>query len=333
MENFCSNILSNYKQWLMIFGIGIMFSSCNVIFEKDISEENVNIIIPSEGDTISSNLIHFKWEALKGATHYNLQLVQPSFANIDAFILDSNITEEEFQYVLSPGDYEFQLRAENSAYQSQYTGPFHFYVDSVTDLSAQLVPLVSPSNNLYTNGDNFTYSWLPNYAAEYYEFQLRSGNDFESSGTVLFGANNIYSTSYTGPLGLLSTEGAYSWGVRAHNSTSSSNYSSHTLLIDRTSPNDPIAISPAHGTNFEDTVVMKWSGGVDPGVIKAPVWAQVEIATDTLFGTIIHAYNVEEDSVQHVFSSPGTYWWRVFLYDNAGNLSTFYTEHRKVLID
>jgi len=269
---------------------------------------------------------------MKGASFYNLQIVQPSFSNINSYILDSNINALEFYYVLAPGTYQFQICGANSAYKSVYTGPYTLYVDSVSDLTNQIVPLLAPVDFIYSNDANFTFSWQAVYSTDTYEFQLRAGADFITSGTILHNAPGIYGTSYSTPAGLFSTEAAYSWGVKAVNQTSSSAFSDRTIYIDLTAPNSPSSVSPAHGASFADTVVFKWSVGSDPGTINSPVSRIVQISSDTLFGTILQTYTVSVDTVQHVFTNPGTYWWRVYTLDQAGNISTNYSAHRKVLI-
>ena len=311
--------------------IGSM-TACNDIFEKNISADSLQLIMPLADDTLLVNNVHFKWEKMKGARFYNLQIVQPSFNNIASFVLDSNIDGEEFFFVLDPGAYQFQIRGENSAYQSLYTGPYNLYIDSVSDLTAQVVPLLAPADLIYSNDANFTFSWQAVYAAETYEFQLHAGADFGLSGTTLHAAPEIYGTSYSPPTGLFSTEGAYSWGVKALNTTSSTGFSDRTIYIDLTLPNSPSSVSPAHGASFADTVMLKWSTGADAGTIQSPVSRLVEISADTLFGTVLQNYSVTVDSVEHVFSSPGTYWWRVYTEDAAGNVSTNYSAHRKIII-
>lgn len=307
-------------------------SSCEAVFERDISEDTLNLIIPVNNDTSETNNVQFKWDELKGASYYNLQIVKPSFSAIDEFILDSNITGGEFYFALDPGSYQFQIRAENSAYQSLWTGPYTLVVDSVSDLTNQVVPLLAPADLLYSNDANFTFSWQPVYSAETYEFQLRAGSDFSSSGTILHDAAGIYGTSYSPPAGLFSSEGAYAWGVKALNQTSASDFSDHTIYIDLTVPNSPASVSPAHGASFADTVVLKWTTGADVGTIQSPVSRMVEISSDTLFGSIIQTYTVTVDTVQHVFTGSGTYWWRVYTVDQAGNTCTNYSAHRKVII-
>lgn len=307
-------------------------TSCEAFFEKNIEEDTLNLILPTNNDTSETNNIHFKWDKMKGASFYNLQIVQPSFANVNSYILDSNINALDFYYVLAPGTYQFQICGENSAHQSVYTGPYTLYVDSVSNLTNQVVPLLAPADFIYSNDANFTFSWQSVYSAETYEFQLRSGADFSTSGTILHAALGIYGTSYSPPSGLFPSEAAYSWGVKALNQTSTSAFSDRTIYIDLTAPNSPLSVSPAHGASFADTVVLKWSAGSDPGIINSPVLRYVEISSDTLFGTILEDYIVAVDTVEHVFTSSGTYWWRVYTLDQAGNISTNYSAHRKVII-
>lgn len=311
---------------------GISVTSCEAIFERNISEDTLTLIIPENNDTSETNQIHFKWEEMKGATHYRIQLVQPSFASIDAYILDSLVEGESFYYILEPGDYQFQIRGENSAYESTWTGPYNLVVDSVSDLTNQVVPLLSPTDFIYSNDANFTFNWQAVYSAETYEFQLRSGPDFNTSGTTLHSAPGIYANSYSTPSGLFSTEGSYAWGVKAVNQTSSSAFADRTIYIDLTSPNSPLAVSPAHGASFADTVVLDWSVAADIGIIQSPVSSYVQIASDTLFGSILQTYTTTADTLQHVFTSSGTYWWRVYTLDQAGNICTNYSAHRKILI-
>lgn len=308
------------------------FQSCEVIFEKNISKDSLNLIIPVNNQVSTTNQIHFKWDKVKGASHYHLQIVKPSFSQIDFFILDSLIDVTQYFYVLEPGDYQFQIRAENSAYETAWVGPYNLTVDSVSDLSQQVVGLIAPANYVYTNNSILTYSWQAVYSAEYYEFQLRTGADFNSSSTTLHVANSIYATSYSNPTGLLDNEGIYAWGIKAINQTSSSDFSSRTIYIDKTNPNSPSAVSPNHNTNFADTVVLKWTLGTDPGTVNSPVTSYIQIGADTLFNTILSNYNTTADSLQLVFTNSGTYWWRVYAQDQAGNISPFFSQHRKFII-
>ena len=64
----------------------LLLPACNDIIAKDISEETPVLILPGANDTISSNPVQFKWEEMEGATKYKLEVVHPSFSNIQTYV-------------------------------------------------------------------------------------------------------------------------------------------------------------------------------------------------------------------------------------------------------
>ena len=330
MENFCFNITDRIKAVLMVL-LALSIVGCKDVIEEDISNENVVVIIPQNNITLTSNNVHFKWEELEGASHYNLQLVEPSFDAIQTFILDSNITGTNFYQILDPGDYEFKVRAENGAYETAYTGPYSFTVDSVSDLAGQLVPLASPVDMHYTNLTDFTAAWQSLFAADYYEFQIRSGQDF-NTGSVIFTESNIYGLTYATTTGPLSIEGYYSWGVKGINQSSQSDYNSHVIGADFTVPNDVIITTPVDAYSATtDTVTFHWNYGIDPGTVNSPISYSMHLGNDINFTTYTE-YTSTVDSVTVNDIPTGTYYWRVYALDEAGNQSVYYSNSHSLII-
>lgn len=330
MANSYFSITGKIKTGLALSMI-IAMSACSDFIEEDISGDTVTVIIPQHNSALGTNNVHFKWEELKGADSYNLQVVEPSFNTIQSFVLDSNITGLEFYYFLAPGDYEFQIRAENSAYETAYSGPYAFTVDSVSDLTGQLVPLLSPANNIYSNQSDLNLSWQSIYAAESYEVQVRAGADFNTSVTILFTAPAVIGTSTTTTGSIFSAEGEYSWGVKAVNQSSQSAFSSRSIYIDKTNPNDVALISPSDATTAtSDTIVFKWSSGVDPGIVNSPLSYTLELDTDPAFGSPA-SYTESVDTLQLILNT-ATYYWRVYATDAAGNESVFYSPEYSVIV-
>ncbi|MBD3639224.1 MAG: hypothetical protein HUJ25_17845 [Crocinitomicaceae bacterium] len=330
MENYYFSIIDKIKISLL-FLTSLIVTACSDIIEEDISNETVQVIIPQSNATLTTNNVHFKWEKLKGADSYRLRVVEPSFSSINTYILDSSVANTEFYYVLDPGDYEFMIRAENSAYETGYTGPIPFTVDSVSDLTGQLIPLLAPANNYYSNLSDLPLSWQSIYAAETYEVQVRSGADFNSSATILFTATGLTGTSVTTTGSVFTNEGEYSWGVKAVNQSSQSSFSSRTIYIDKTVPNDVSLTAPADAsTSSSDTVVFYWSSGVDPGTINSPLSYKLELDNDPAFSSFSE-YTTTVDSLQLILST-GTYYWRVYAIDEAGNQSVFYSSEYSVII-
>ncbi len=310
-------------------------ASCNAIFEKDISAESPSIILPTNNDTVYSNKVHFKWQEIEGASFYNLQIVKPSFADIDAFVLDSNINGDEFYQILPPGDYQFKLRGENGAHVSEFAGPYSIYVDSVLDLSSQFVSLVSPADDIYRNGTgDIAVNWQNLFAADAYDFILKIGSDF-SSASILDQQLGINSLSHIIASSNFDVEGTYFWGVKAVNLTGSSPYSYRQINIDLTAPNSPEILSPADEIThpLEESITLKWTTGIDPGTIHSTVLSTVEISTSLSFIDFVEFENITSDSLVYTFPSTGNYYWRVKADDEAGNYSEFYSAANWVIVE
>ncbi|NOQ74889.1 MAG: hypothetical protein GQ574_22940 [Crocinitomix sp.] len=308
---------------------------CNAIFEKDITAETPSMILPTNNDTVYSNKVHFKWNEMEGASFYNLQIVKPSFLDINEFVLDSNINGEEFYQILPPGDYQFKLRGENGGYVSQFAGPYSIYIDSVSDLSAQFVSLVSPADNVYNNGtSNITVSWQNLFAADSYDFILKIGSDF-ASGSVLDQQIGINTLSHGITADQFDVEGTYFWGIKGVNVTGSSPYTYRQINVDLTAPNDPVLISPADEIvhSIDDPITLKWSTGIDPGSVNSLVVSAVEISTTPTFIDYVEFDNITTDSLVYTFPSIGDYYWRVKADDEAGNFSEFYSAQYLIIVE
>ncbi|MFT5819688.1 MAG: hypothetical protein ACI8ZM_000913 [Crocinitomix sp.] len=312
-----------------------LITSCNAIFEKDISAETPVVILPTNNDTVYSNKVHFKWDEMEGASFYNLQIVKPSFADISEFVLDSNINGEEFYQILPPGDYQFKLRGENGGHVSEFAGPYSIYIDSVSDLSAQFVSLVSPADNIYSNGTaNITVSWQNLFAADSYDYILKIGSDF-ASASVLDQQIGVNTLSHLITADNFDVEGMYFWGIKGVNITGSSPYTYRQINADLTAPNSPELVSPADliAHPIADPITLKWSTGIDPGFINSPVVSTVEISSTPTFIDFVEFIAITTDSLVYTFPSIGDYYWRVKADDTAGNFSEFYSPEYLITVE
>ena len=52
----------------------LSFSSC----EKDITEEKLTLILPTNGHVYSTNQVHFKWKELDKTDGYRIEIVKDS---------------------------------------------------------------------------------------------------------------------------------------------------------------------------------------------------------------------------------------------------------------
>lgn len=322
-----------FKIVSIIFLLQTSFS-CREVFQDDLSDSSVSIIIPQNNTRTSIRNVHFKWDELEGATDYSLEIVSPSFSNIFFFDIDSTISGNEIFIDLVPGDYQWRIRANNNGSRTEFTLPRNLTIDSTSNLTGQTVVLASPLDNLISNSSFASFSWNQIAEADDYDFVLKEGSDFNSGVTV---ASSFNTTSNTFTYAALE-EKVYSWGVRAKNSVPSlTNYSTRTLSVDTTKPNEPSILGlPANNSLFTigDTVDFTWSLSSDiGGTFKSNIVSVIEYSTDSLFpASLTSEITSTLTSSFRVFNIAGTYYWRMFCKDDAGNESDFNTITREFTV-
>ncbi|MCB4797232.1 fibronectin type III domain-containing protein [Neotamlana laminarinivorans] len=204
--------------------------SCDDIIEvSDISNQRVNILAPKSGTVIETTTVNFSWEAIIEAESYNLQIATPSFSNAQQILLDSLVTTTSFEHQLDYGDYQWRVRAENSAYQTAYTEQ-SFSVDANldTDISEEEVVLLSPADNVsYGTTDTINFSWETVQGADEYVFQIATPN-FDSATEII---ENQTQTSLSFTASNLS-EGSYQWRVKAVNTDFETLYTTYSFTIE-----------------------------------------------------------------------------------------------------
>lgn len=283
------------------------------------------LIVPAASDTILSNPVLFKWEEMEGATKYRLQVVSPSFSSISYYVLDTIVTNTQLTYSLDSTVFELKLTAMNGGYTSQTLGPVQFWVGVGPTVNVSQVILSSPSSDNYVNSTfNDSFSWQSISGALTYEFSLRESDNF-AIGNILHTQNAISTTQFTLPGSLVLDEGTYSWGVKAYFASGETNYSTRKFYIDLTDPNTPTLTSPA-AMSFQSTgvITFSWSNGIDGGVVHAPIHSIIEVSDDPSFTTILFTDDLI-GSTSNFTLTTGTFYWRVYNYDEADNTSAYST--------
>ena len=113
---------------------------CRDVFEKDISEKEVELIAPADSVETTHATLTFVWEERDGATGYRLVVVSPSFDRIELYVLDTLVEGNQYTYTLEPGRYEWGVRPENSAYE----GIYRWRVLTVLENAEELQPEDQP---------------------------------------------------------------------------------------------------------------------------------------------------------------------------------------------
>jgi len=308
--------------------VPVLLGSCGDIIEKDISDDTTTVIMPQVNDTVAVNPVHFKWDKLEGATKYRLEVVSPSFANIDVFALDSVVTGTNFFFSLDSAEYQFRVTALNAGYESQTTAPITFWVGTSTGNTGGGVVLVSPLQNAYFGASfNGSFSWSSLAGTNTYTLEIHEGTTF--AGAAIDYADQLGSVQYYSANATGLPEGAYCWGVKAFLSNGGETaYSKRVFYIDTTDPGVAGMILPSTLQTVSGTIAFTWSLPQDTGneISRSPITATIEIAQTANFSGTVHTYPFTTPGATTGNVNPqlaaGTYYWRVRLKDAAGNSGT-----------
>jgi predicted secreted protein len=297
----------------------VLFIACTKEFiVKDIKNKTVTIIAPSDNLTTPNNSVTFWWEELEGAEKYNLQIVKPSFSSVIQLITDTTVTSNKFTKVLTPGAYQWRIKAINAGGSTVYTTRT-LIIDTTSNLSFITLNPVTPIG-LLTASKVVTFSWTPHPAANYYELNI-----LNSAGASVFNENNINTSSFTHTF-TTTTDLKYSWQVKAHNSFSFSQYNTaSTFTVDVTAPSVSSFSVPIAGNVVNDTTSFFWNR-----VGSDTKYDSIIVSNDSAGISYITSKRVNGTSLKFsllpvLLPSPGPavgyYWWRIISVDSVKNRS------------
>ncbi|NQY11237.1 MAG: hypothetical protein HRT71_17200 [Flavobacteriales bacterium] len=194
------------------------------------------------------------------------------------------------------------------------------------DISEESVFLNAPAEGLELEDLTQTYWWDEVAGASYYNLQIVSPS-FASAATVLLDTN-VTSNKFTYTL----SSGDYQWRVRAENSTSESNYTTHNISFSDDIDLNAVTInltSPNPGELTNDTVIEF-------------VWDEVGIAhayrIQILYPNVIDPTYEELDtliytnSYTHTFVADGSFEWQVMGVDTATQMRSLYS-YESITVD
>lgn len=307
MKKFMPNkmTLKEFLILLMVFG----FVSCGeILLEKDISNQTVELVAPVNDAQFLSTGVTFTWNSVQDATKYQLQIAKPNFTNPLQIVLDTIQSNTSFTKQLAVGGYQWRVKALNSSYSTVFTTR-SITIASNDDFQSNTVLLVLPASNLITNTPLQTLSWQAVIGATNYELQA-----FDSTNTLVLNQNTTNTTyNYTFP------EGSYQWKVRATNGTDFTLFSARSILVDLTPPNTPTLISPANASVTTATdISFQWSRTPIIGSTERDV---VYIYSDSALTSLLSETQATSPYLKTL--SSGTYYWRIKSFDSAGNASSF----------
>lgn len=295
---------------LKMVGIGVFISIClsceEILLEKDISTESVELFAPIDGSIIKSNQVIFNWNKLEFANSYTLQVAKPDFENASQILLNSNLEEISYEEALPPGDYEWRVQAFNSGYKTLFSSA-SFSVQEPENFSDYSVQLLTPLDEELYNNKKVLLNWGDIIAAQKYRIELLQ------DGEVYFQT----STEKT-QIELEFLSGTTRWKVRAENEGEFTPYSSRVLTIDVNNPESPELRSPKDNATLRSTLVdFEWTREPMEG---SEEFDSLYIYYDVALENLVWKDRVYE-STQVPLESDSTYYWNMKAFDMAGNSS------------
>lgn len=294
----------------------ITLLGCKDVFEKDISDDRVSLITPSDSATAKVLQQNFRWEEVNEAVFYELQIVSPSFNNPTYFELDTTITKTMFLHTLLPSlQYQWRVKAINGTSATPYSTRTLF-TDTTNSLTNYQVQLLSPSQNLTTNNTNMVFTWQAVPNANDYNVELRYNNQQNAVVNDLrLRTDSLQITLTNLP------EGDFLWYVQGHNDFSVTSYASRNIIIDATAPLKPTLLSPTDMSTISSfPATFSWNSDNASG---SQVSNKLEIYTDTTSFNLAYDYTTTNNAAPLDTLSTGNYFWRVKSEDAAGNISPY----------
>jgi hypothetical protein len=287
----------------------ILLTGCTDLIEEDLDGVGVVLLTPQDGDTITSNVVSFKWETVPYATEYLFQVAKPNFIAPQLYLADSVIESSSLTFPLPPGNYAWRVRGQNGSSHTNFYER-RVVVEAASTLADLFPILIAPASNAALRSQDIVVSWQALGGAEDYRVELRQG---DQSGPLVQ-AQLVSTSPYTF---IALTEGVYTWGVQGQNSTSVSNFSYRGFTVDRTAPSTPLLTAPtASATVPNSDIQFQWQSGTDAATAT----------TDSLFVTDANLVLVRQLPIAGTSYTDslgtGVYQWSVRTTDAAGNGTT-----------
>jgi len=108
------------RSWLILI-FGLIYSCEQLIEVEDISQDAVSILAPTNNTVLGDTSVNFSWESLDFSETYQLQIALPNFDTAEVIVEDTIINTTSYVKDLEVAQYQWRVRALNSAYQTQYT--------------------------------------------------------------------------------------------------------------------------------------------------------------------------------------------------------------------
>lgn len=306
--------------YYLSFSALITLYACNAFIEPALNDAEVQLISPPDNIESQNYVQTFWWEKVDGASRYNIQIVSPGFDSVATLVADTNITSNKFTVSLSPGSYQWRVRAENSGTVSPYSMR-SFTVDTA-GLASQQVVITTPPNATFF-GAKILLDWQPLFGASQYQVQIDTSlGAFAEEFLIENERINVPTSNFFKNFGR--TTGSFIWRLRAMNAQDTTSFTPPSNFVINNTP--PVITAPVNTS--PSNVTLRW----DP--LPGATLYDVHIKKQTNGSrTVFTGFPKQISTTSHNFTAivGDTIWWTVGARDVAGNISDT-TTSQKVII-
>ncbi len=250
------------KRIFTLLAVVLLVAGCDDIFEKDISNERVEVVSPADRAQTVQGEVAFLWRATEGATAYRVTVVAPSFANPSQVVADTVMYNDSLSVKLSlrlvmpQGDYQWSVRGLNSGYMTTEQVRSLKVITSDRDISQAPVEVLSPQASVQEGTVGFLWKALDGVTG--YRVTVVAPS-FAQAGRVV--ADTLLAADKLA-LSLKMETGQYQWNVKGVNPSfvSPDNIRDLTVVTAEKdiSGTKTDAVSPL-ATATEGAVVFRWN--------------------------------------------------------------------------
>lgn len=287
----------------LLVAVATIIVSCDDIFEHNISDDVVTLRTPGDSYTTTAKSITLLWDAVDGASGYQLTVATPDYEHADRIVADTTVTRTQFSVSMEEGKYQWCVRAINSGYETDYSCRALTVVHVIEeDISSSSVLLRGPSDNYHTKAIDATFWWDTVAGAKQYEFLVVSP-DYQNPETL-----EMDTVIAINKLVTKLPAGSYQWCVRAINSDYETAYSCRTIVVNQDISSSTVNLkAPTEGfTTSAGAVTLLWNEL--PGAEQY----DLQIVSPTITNPNTIPVNVTISEKQYAVQLPvGKYQWCV----------------------
>ena len=263
---------------------------------------------PNDDASVLDTTPTLRWAAIDGVSSYDVQ-IDDTDLTFNSLVVEETVAGQTYTAgPLAYGEYFWRVSADGGATWM----PARRLI--VTPGRPARPRPVEPANRLLAATDSLTFGWQAAANAATYELHIDDDPRFGSPIAIAVGPNRLQQTAASLP------EGVLYWRVRALNAFGAPGPWSarRTLTIDTTPPAAPDPIAPLDNARVTNRrLKLEWTraGDADRYLVEVEAGTGTTFTLPPVDAGSRPSYQLPETLAQ------GTYHWRVYAVDRAGNVS------------